>query len=140
MSGESVFLNITTTQEPLGEEPSTMELQTEGTMLRHTDHTDFSYEETAVTEMDGVTTTFSVYADHIVMTRSGEKLKNTMEFYLGKPHDSLYDLGFGALLMTVTPKAMDIDLPHGAFEVEYAIDIERTPAGTNRYRVECRKM
>lgn len=133
-----VMLRIRTEQRVPGEDPEIMELQSEGTLAQYDDRTELTYVESAVTGLEGVTTTFVLYEDRVVLIRDGEKLKNTMVFQVGKKTDSLYDVGFGALLITVTAQRTEMDLVIGKFSVEYTVEVEHTYMGTNTYAVSYR--
>ncbi|MBQ7255638.1 MAG: DUF1934 domain-containing protein [Oscillospiraceae bacterium] len=133
-----VMLRIRTEQRVPGEDPEIMELQSEGTLAQYDDRTELTYVESAVTGLEGVTTTFVLYDDRVVLIRDGEKLKNTMVFQVGKKTDSLYDVGFGALLITVTAQRTEMDLVIGKFSVEYTVEVEHTYMGTNTYAVSYR--
>ena len=132
------MLRIRTEQRVPGEDPEIMELQSEGTLAQYDDRTELTYVESAVTGLEGVTTTFVLYEDRVVLIRDGEKLKNTMVFQVGKKTDSLYDVGFGALLITVTAQRTEMDLVIGKFSVEYTVEVEHTYMGTNTYAVSYR--
>lgn len=132
------MLRIRTEQRVPGEDPEIMELQSEGTLAQYDDRTELTYVESAVTGLEGVTTTFVLYEDRVVLIRDGDKLKNTMVFQVGKKTDSLYDVGFGALLITVTAQRTEMDLVIGKFSVEYTVEVEHTYMGTNTYAVSYR--
>ena len=61
-----------------------------------------------------------------------------MVFVLGEKTDSLYDVGFGALLITVCAREIKLNLPGGEFRVEYTVEVEHTTMGTNSYIVSFR--
>jgi len=136
---KEVLLKIHTVQMVPGQFPEVMELQTEGTLRQHDDHVEISYVESQMTGLEGVETTFSVYGqDKVVLTRRGEKLNNEMVFILGEKTDSLYDVGFGALLITVCAREIKLNLSKGEFRVEYTVEVEHTTMGTNTYFVTFR--
>ena len=87
--------------------------------------------------MEGVTTSFLVQPGNIVLTRSG-KLHSQMVFQLGIAHDSLYQMDFGALMITVCATKLQADLTEngGTVDLEYTIEIENTAAGTIDYHLE----
>lgn len=134
---QSVVLSIRGQQSYAGQEPDVIELVTEGVLEKHGDGWDLSYEETALTGMEGVTTTFTVAPDKIVLTRTG-KLNSQMVFQEGIPHDSLYQMDFGALMLSVTALRIDskIDMNGGKIDLSYKIDIEQTAAGVIDYHLE----
>ena len=91
-----VMLTIEGRQSYVGQEPEIIRLDTEGTMEFRDGGWDISYEETALTGMEGVTTTFRVEPGKVTLLRTG-KLNSTMVFQENVAHDSLYQLEFGAL-------------------------------------------
>lgn len=137
---KQVVLSISGKQSYAGQEPEVIELVTDGTLEELcTGCWELCYEETALTGMEGVTTTFLVEQDKIVLTRTG-KLNSQMVFRVGVPHDSLYQLEFGALMLTVTARNISFDLSEngGVVDLGYSIEIEQTSAGNIDYHLEIR--
>lgn len=122
-----------------GQEPDVIELMTEGTMEFTGGGWDISYEETELTGMAGVTTTFRVEPGKVTLRRTG-KLRSEMVFQEGVRHESLYQLDFGALLMTVTAKQVFFDIvpDGGTIDLTYSIDIENSAAGLVDYHLDIR--
>lgn len=122
-----------------GQEPDVIELVTEGTMEFCNGGWDISYEETELTGMAGVTTTFRVEPGKVVLRRTG-KLRSEMVFQEGVRHESLYQLDFGALLMTVTAKQVFFDIVSdgGTIDLAYSIEIENSAAGLVDYHLDIR--
>ena len=122
-----------------GQEPDVIELTTEGTMEFRDGGWDIRYEESALTGLEGVTTTFRVEPDRVILDRSG-RLRSRMVFELGVAHDSLYQMEFGALLMTVkaTHVFYDILPDGGSIDLQYTIGIEHTQAGVIDYHLDIR--
>ena len=135
----TVILSIRGKQSYLEQEPEIIELVTEGTMEFTNGGWDISYEESALTGLEGVTTTFRVEPDKVILTRTG-KLNSRMVFQTGVPHDSLYQMEFGALMITVTAKFMYFDLvpDGGTIDLVYGISIENTEAGEIDYHLDIR--
>lgn len=137
-----VMLNIHTIQRPNGEIPKELELVTEGSLRVEPDHIRISYTESEVSGLSGVETSFRVYgSDKIVLVREGDKLQSKVTFVRGERGDSLYDIGAGALLLSVSTRRIESELTPagGMFEVEYGVHIEHTSIGVNTYRVEVRQ-
>ena len=134
---QDVVLSIRGQQSYAGQEPDVIELVTEGVLEKHGDGWDLSYEETALTGMEGVTTTFTIAPDKIILTRTG-KLNSQMVFQEGVPHDSLYQMDFGALMLSVVAQRIDarIGTDGGKIDLTYKIDIEHTAAGVIDYHLE----
>lgn len=122
-----------------GQEPDVIELMTEGTMEFTGGGWDISYEESELTGMAGVTTTFRVEPGKVTLRRTG-KLRSEMVFQEGVRHESLYQLDFGALLMTVTAKQVYFDIvpDGGMIDLVYSIEIENSAAGLVEYHLDIR--
>ena len=122
-----------------GQEPETIELTTDGAMEFRDGGWDISYEESALTGMEGVTTTFRVEPGKVILTRSGA-LRSRMVFQQDVPHDSLYQMAFGTLMITVCAKSVFFDiLPDGGVvDLVYSIDIENSAAGMVDYHLDIR--
>ena len=134
-----VVLSIRGRQRYEDQEPEVIELTTEGTMEFVNGGWDISYEETALTGLEGVTTTFRVEPDKVTLSRKGA-LNSQMVFQQGVPHDSLYQMPFGALLLTVNATSVFYDiLPDGGvIDLSYDINIENTQAGVIDYHLDIR--
>ena len=134
-----VVLVIRGRQSYEGQEPDVIELTTDGTMEFKDGGWDISYEESALTGMEGVTTTFRVEPGKVILSRTGA-LRSRMVFQQGVPHDSLYQMAFGTLMITVCAKSVFFDiLPDGGvIDLVYSIDIENTAAGMVDYHLDIR--
>ena len=136
---QEVVLQIRGQQSYDGQEPDFIELVTEGTMEFRDGGWDICYEESELTGLQGVTTVFRVEPKRVILTRSG-RLNSQMIFELGVSHDSLYQMEFGALLMTVTATHVFYDIvpDGGAIDLSYNINIENTEAGVIDYHLDIR--
>jgi len=136
---QEVVLNIRGRQSYDGQEPDVIELMTEGTMELTGGGWEISYEETELTGMAGVTTTFRVEPGMVTLRRTG-KLRSEMVFQQGVRHESLYQLDFGALLMAVTAKQVFFDIvpDGGVIDLSYSIEIENSAAGLVDYHLDIR--
>ena len=135
----NVVLAIRGRQTYAGQEPEVIELVTEGTMLYRNGGWDISYEESELTGLAGVTTTFRVEPGKVLLTRTG-KLQSQMVFEEGVPHDTLYQMAFGTLLMTVKATFVFFDIVEdgGTIDLSYNLDIENTEAGIIDYHLDIR--
>ena len=135
----NVVLSIRGTQTYAGQEPEVIELVTEGTMVFRNGGWDISYEESALTGLEGVTTTFRVEPGKVILTRTG-KLQSEMIFEEGVPHDTLYQMAFGTLMMTVKATFVFFDIvpDGGTIDLSYNLDIENTEAGVIDYHLDIR--
>ena len=134
---KEVVLSVQGRQHYGGQEPEVIELVTSGTMEFRDGGWDISYEETALTGLEGVTTTFRVEPGKVILTRTG-KLNSQMVFQKGVAHDSLYQMEFGALMLSVkaTHEFFDIVPDGGVIDLSYAIEIEKTEAGVIDYHLD----
>ena len=134
-----VVLSIQGRQNYADQEPEVIELVTEGTMEFVDGGWDISYQESDLTGLQGVTTTFRVEPDKVTLTRTGS-LRSTMEFQIGKAHDSLYQLDFGALMITVTTRHLFFDIvpEGGCIDLVYDIEIEKSEGGQVEYHLDIR--
>ena len=133
------MLSIQGRQNYADQEPEVIELVTEGTMEFTNGGWDISYEESALTGLEGVTTTFRVEPGKVILTRTG-KLNSQMVFQKGVSHDSLYKMEFGALMITVQATYIFFDIvpDGGMIDLSYTINIENTEAGTIDYHLDIR--
>ena len=134
-----VVLSIRGTQTYEGQEPDVIELVTEGTMEFRANGWDISYEETELTGLEGVTTTFRVEPGKVTLIRSG-RLKSTMIFEQGVAYDTLYQMEFGALMMRIKASQVLFDIVEdgGFIDIVYDIEIENTAAGVVDYHLDIR--
>ena len=140
MSKTSVMLSICGKQSYDGQEPDSIELVTEGTMLHRDDAWLISYDESELTGLEGVTTHFRVDSKGVTLRRSG-RLQSEMVFRLGERHESLYQLDFGAMVIGVCAQKISHDLYEkkgGTVDLVYNIDIEQTTAGKVEYHLDVR--
>lgn len=121
------------------QEPEIIELTTEGTMEFRDGGWDITYQESALTGLEGVTTTFRVEPGKVILTREGA-LHSQMVFQEGVDHDSLYQMPFGALLLTVRATSVFFDIvpDGGVIDLSYNINIENTEAGVIDYHLDIR--
>lgn len=135
----SVVLSIRGRQSYAGQEPEVIELVTDGTMEFVNGGWNITYEESELTGLEGVTTTFRVEPGKVTLTRRGA-LNSQMIFQEGVSHDSLYQMAFGTLMLTVKASHVFFDLvpDGGVIDLVYHIDIENTEAGIIDYHLDIR--
>jgi len=132
-----VMLSVRGKQSYPGQDPEIIELVTEGTMAVIPGGWDISYEESDLTGLAGTTTTFRVEPGCVTLTRTGP-LSSQMVFRQGVPHESLYQMPFGAMMISVCANKVHYDLNEqgGTIDLVYAIEIENTAAGTIEYHLD----
>ncbi len=134
---KTVMLSIKGRQSYAGQEPEVIELVTEGTLEQTDLGWIISYEESDLTGMLGVTTTFTVEGKKMTLTRTG-KLNSQMIFQEGVRHESLYQMEFGALMLSVCARRINTELSAdgGTIDLSYGIEIEQTEAGVIDYHLD----
>ena len=134
---QAVMLSIRGRQSYQDQEPEVIELVTEGVMEQVDGGWNISYEESDLTGLGGVITTFRVDPDRIILSRTG-KLNSQMIFQEGMTHDSLYQADFGALMISVmaTKISTDVTPKGGVIDLEYKIEIEQSAMGTIDYHLD----
>lgn len=132
-----VMLSICGRQAYMDQEPDVIELITEGTMEFSDGGWNICYEESDLTGLAGVVTTFRVEHDKIKLSRTG-RLSSEMVFQEGISHSSLYQMDFGALQITVCATRIFAQLGEGTgmIDLVYNIDIEQSATGTVDYHLE----
>ena len=136
---KEVALSIQGRQTYEDQPPEIIELVTDGTMEFCDGGWDISYEESELTGLAGVTTTFRVEPDKVTLTRKGA-LNSQMIFQKNVVHESLYQMPFGALMLSVMATSVFFDiLPDGGvIDLSYNIEIENTQAGVIDYHLDIR--
>ena len=136
---QTVVLSIFGKQFYEEQDPEIIELVTEGTLERIGNRWEICYEESSLTGMEGVTTVFGVEPDKITLTRTG-RLHSQMIFQIGVLHESLYQMEFGALMITVCATKMQYDINEqgGTVDLTYGIDIEQSAGGVVEYHLDIR--
>lgn len=135
-----VVLTIQGRQLYADQDPEVIELITDGTLEKLEDGWQISYEESALTGMEGVFTTFRIQPGKITLIRTG-RLRSEMVFEVGVLHESLYQMDFGALLIGVCAIGVDHSLTEqgGSVELAYRIDIENSAGGIVEYYLDVKR-
>ena len=136
---QKVMLNIQGRQTYADQDPDVIELVTEGTMEFRDGGWEIAYEESDLTGLEGVTTTFRIEPGKVTLSRSG-KLNSQMVFQQGITHESLYQMEFGMLMISVkaTSVFFDITPEGGVIDLVYDIAIENSAAGVIEYHLDIR--
>ena len=136
---QKVMLSIRGRQTYADQEPDVIELVTEGTMAFCDGGWEIAYEESDLTGLSGVFTSFRVEPGKVTLSRSG-KLNSQMVFQQGLVHESLYQMEFGTLMISVraTNLFFDITPDGGVIDLVYDIEIENSAAGVVDYHLDIR--
>lgn len=134
---QAVMLSLRGQQDYLEQEPEIISLITEGTLEKTPDGWSVSYQESDLTGLAGVTTTFLLQDNCVTLTRTG-KLNSQMVFRLNERHESLYEMEFGALMITVCATSIGWDISEigGIVDLQYNIEIEQTAMGVVTYHLD----
>ena len=135
-----VMLSIRGEQYFDGIDPDAQELMTEGTMTLTEDGMVLSYQETALTGMEGTTTRFQIQGPRVILTRSGT-VNSQMVFEEGRQHTSLYETPFGELSVDIQTSVLKHNLTErgGLMEIKYSIAVEHTVTGRNCFKNRVRR-
>ncbi len=137
---QNAWISICGTQDIGSGEPHQLELVTEGSYCYEPGYAKITYEETEVTGLEGVITSFTVEDGcRVTLSRTG-KLNSSMTFIRGERHESLYDAGFAVLMVSVKTRSMTVLLNEngGVLDLEYEVEIEHEYCGTNSYHIQIR--
>ena len=134
-----VVLSIQGRQHYGDQEPETSARVTEGPTDYPPGGWDTPPEESELTGLAGVVTTFRVEPGKVMLNREGA-LNSRMLFQEGVAHDSLYQMEYGTLMITVkaTNVFYDIVSDGGSIDLAYQIIIENTEAGMIDYHLDIR--
>ena len=133
----NVMLSLRGCQPYENQEPDVIELVTEGVMEQRDGGWDISYQESELTGLAGVTTTFQIQPGKITLSRTGP-LRSQMVFQEGLFHESLYEMQFGAMMVTVCASRVSYDITPagGTVDIVYGIEIEQSAIGVVDYHLE----
>ena len=123
-----------------GVDPDATELMTEGTLEVTEEGLRLSYEESALTGMEGTTTTFEIRGNQVILTRSGS-VNSQMIFEEGRQHTSLYETPFGELSVDIQTALLRHNLSErgGVMEIKYSIAVEHSVTGRNCFKLRVRR-
>ena len=133
---QNVMVRIRSEQQYEEEAPDISDFLTLGTIEQTEKGIAISYEESELTGLQGTTTTFQLERDRIVLKREGT-LRSEMIFAINQEHRSLYDMGMGAMMITVRTMALvqAMSMDGGMIQVEYDLLVEDCYVGQVSYRI-----
>ena len=136
----NVVLSVRGRQRYADQEPEEIELVTEGVLEREGTAWKLSYEESELTGLQGVSTTFLIDQKNVTLKRTG-RLNSQMVFQEGVAYDSLYQMEFGTMMLTVCATKVEVDLTPdgGTIDLKYKIEVEQNAAGMIEYHLDVRK-
>ena len=121
-------------------DPDATELMTEGMLELTETGLRLTYQETALTGMEGTTTTFEVGERQVILTRRGG-VNSQMVFEEGRQHTSLYETPLGELSVDIQTSALRHNLTErgGLLEIKYSIAVEHTVTGRNSFKIRVKR-
>ena len=139
--GRPVLISVRGEQYFDGVDPDTTELVTEGRLLETAGGCLLSYEETALTGMEGTTTTFELRGRQVILTRSGS-VNSQMIFEEGRQHTSLYETPYGGMSVDIGTSRLVHSLTSsgGELEISYSIAVQHTVTGRNCFKITVREL
>lgn len=140
-NGLPVLLTIRSEQHFEDMEPDSIELMTEGTLTAAGEGgLLLSYQESALTGLEGTTTTFEVRGPQVILSRTGS-VNSQMVFEEGKQHTSLYETPFGELAIDVQTSRLRHSLTEGGglLDLRYSISVDHSVTGRNTFQIRVRR-
>ena len=121
-------------------DPDATELTTEGTLELTEEGLLLTYQETALTGMEGTTTTFEVSGPQVILRRVGS-VNSQMVFEEGRQHTSLYETPYGELSVDIQTSALRHNLSErgGLLEIKYSIAVDHTVPGRNSFKIRVKR-
>lgn len=140
MTTKDVIISIEGFQAYEDTDNDDIRLVTEGKLTQQEDALDLSYEESALTGMEGTTTTFQIRGPRVTLLRTGT-VCSQMVFEEGRRHLSLYSTPYGNLEVGVSTSKLRSTLSSagGRLEIDYSIEIDHALAGRNTFRVSVKE-
>ena len=111
------------------------ELMTDGEYLQKDGISTFSYVESELTGLDGLTT-FNVEPDRVVLRRGGG-LSGDMIFSEDQKHHFLYDTPFGSIMLGIDTHSIKKDMydDGGSLEIRYDIEVDNVSVSQNLFKI-----
>lgn len=140
MPENNVIISIVGQQAFDGAETETVELVTEGELREEAGGYTLTYQESAVTGMEGTLTTFQIEKDCVTLMRVGE-VNAQMVFQEGRRHLSMYATPYGNLAVGVNTRRMraSMNKAGGEIELDYNIEIDHRVAGIHLFQINVRE-
>ena len=115
----------------------TIELVTEGTFEPCGNGFRITYEESAITEMEGITTSILVEPSKIVVDRTGG-VHYQMVFEKGNRNMCHYDTGYGTFLLSICTDTIENEITSagGSLNIEYSLEVDNAQISDNVFYIE----
>lgn len=138
--GYDVVITVQGLQVYIDGEPDASELMTQGRLTLREDGFILTYEETALTGMEGTTTRFAQEGEQITLTRTGT-VNNHLVFQEGRQHSSLYETPYGSVTVDVHTNYLrsTISEAGGALELSYDVSVQKKLMCRNHVYIRVRR-
>ena len=137
---KEVIISIKGMQKYENAEPDTIELVTGGRLERDGESFTLSYQESAVTGMDGTLTTFQIEPDRVSVLQ-GKSEDPDGGRLMKRRHMSMYNTPYGTMSIGVNTRHLTAQVGEsgGDIEIDYAIEIDHTVAGRNVFQIKIKE-
>lgn len=137
---KDVMISIRGLQDYENTDSDSIELVTAGTLERTEQGYFLSYQESAITGMEGTTTSFEISPRMVTLTRTGV-VCSQMVFEAGRRHLSLYQTPYGSMEVGVAARSVHSTIGEqgGELKIDYAIDIDHALAGENTFHIKVKE-
>ena len=131
---KDVVISIKGMQKYEGTASDTIELVTQGRLMRDGSCYTLTYQESEVTGLEGTLTTILVEDEQVTLMRAGE-INAQMVFQEGRRHLSMYNTPYGAMAIGVNTHHLlaEVDDKGGDIEIDHAI------AGRNVFQIKVKE-
>jgi uncharacterized beta-barrel protein YwiB (DUF1934 family) len=129
---KKVLITVAAVQQTEEGDESTITLVTEGKYYKKNNAYYLLYEESAISGMEGTTTSIKAEAGRVVLNRMGT-LQFRQVFEMGQPYRGVYLTSTGFFDVQVLPSRVTVDLDSsgGSIQLEYDIEVDNQRLGFN---------
>lgn len=123
MDRYNILLSVRGSHVEDGEE-DTLELLTEGRLIKEDEKYTIEYDESELSGMENTSTRVTVDGDRVYLQRTG-MLQTEFVFTKSQRYEAVYDTPFGAMQMAVTPTQIksDVSSEKGRIDLEYVVQV-----------------
>lgn len=137
---DNALISVSSRKDDTGGDPEILDFMTSGSYEVNGTEAVIVYQESAVTGMEGTTTTIRVNPGSVILIRTG-KLSSMLVFEEGKTHSSGYDTEYGTINVGVATRRVSVKLDErgGRVEVDYIIEFNSAFGGRNSITVDVKR-
>jgi len=137
---KDVLISITGMPDSGDGQPEPIQFSTEGKLFRKNGRYYITYQESALTGMEGITTTMKLEDRQVTLMRNGS-LASHMVFQEGEKHWGTYQLEGRTMTVAVSTQRVSHHMGDqgGDVELAYSIEVDHVLATTNTLRMQVRE-